>query len=326
MKTRARLAVTAAVTVLLSMSTVQTSVAQTYPSKPVRLVLPYPPGGGSDIIARPLAQLMTAGLGQQVVIENRGGAGGNLGMELVARSAPDGYTLIWGITAQLAVNPALYPKMNFDLIKDFTPICLMGQAPYVFVIHPSLPVKNVSEFVALVKPKPGVMSYSSAGNGSGAHLSAEMLNWMAGLKTVHVPYKGAGPAMPDLIAGQVQFSFITYTASSQFVKAGRLRAIGVTTPKRSAALPDVPAIAESVPGYDSGVWYGLLAPTGTPPDIIRRLNTEIVAALKQPDLRQRLLAEAFEPIGSTPEQLGEYMKSEIARWAKVVKATGAKID
>jgi len=300
--------------------------SQSYPSKPVRLVLPYPPGGGSDIIARPLAQLISASMGQQMIIENRGGAGGNIGMDAVAKSPPDGYTLVFAITAQLAVNPSLYPKLPYDLIRDFSPISLLGIAPYILVTHPTLPVKSVKELVALARAKPDELRYGSAGNGSGAHLAGEMLNSLARVKTVHIPYKGGGPAMIDLVAGQSQFSYLTYTSSNEFIRAGRLRALGVTTVKRSPVLPDLPAIAETLPGYDSAVWYGVLAPAGTPADIIARLNREFLAALKNTELRQRLMTEAFDPIGTPPEQLGAYMKSEIARWAKLVKATGTKID
>lgn len=302
------------------------ATGQGYPVKPIRLVVPYPPGGGSDIVARPLAQLAGASMGQQVVIENRAGAGGNLGMEFVAKSPPDGYTLIWGITAQLAVNPALYPKLNYDLIRDFAPVTLAGIAPYLLVAHPSLPAKSVGELVALARAKPSEVRFGSAGNGSGSHLSGEMLNALARVKTTHIPYRGGAPAMTDLVAGQLQISYLTYTSTNPFIRAGRLRALAVTTVKRSPALPDLPAIAEAVPGYDSAVWYGLLAPAGTPADIVARLNREFLAALKNNEVRQRLMTEAFEPIGSTPEYLGDYMKKEIARWAKLVKETGARID
>ncbi len=305
---------------------VSPALAQSYPVKPIRLVVPYPPGGGSDIVARPLAQLAGASMGQQVVIDNRAGAGGNIGMELVAKAPPDGYTLVWGITAQLAVNPALYPKLNYDLVRDFAPVSLMGIAPYLLVAHPQLPVKSVAELVALARAHPGDIRYGSAGNGSGSHLAGEMLNSLARIKTTHIPYRGGAPALTDLVAGQLQLSYLTYTSTNSFLRSGRLRALGVTTVKRSPALPDLPAIAEAVPGYDSSVWYGLLAPAATPPEIIARLNREFVAALKNAEVRKRLMTEAFEPLGSTPEYLGDYMKKEIARWAKLVKETGARID
>ena len=300
--------------------------AQGYPAKAIRMVVPYPPGGGTDIVARTLAQLMTPAMGQQVVVENRGGAGGNIGMDAVAKSPPDGYTLVFAITAQLAVNPSLFPKLPYDLIRDYTPITLAGIAPYLLVIHPSLPAKSMKDLLTLARNAPNDLRYGSAGNGSGSHLAGEMLNSLARVKTLHIPYKGGAPAMTDLIAGQLQISYLTYTSTSGFLRSGRLRALGVTTVKRSPVLPDLPAIAESVPGYDSAVWYGALAPAGTAPEIVARLNREFVTALKTTELRSRLAPEAFEAIGSTPEFLGDTMKKEIARWAKLVKETGAKID
>ena len=290
------------------------------------MVVPYPPGGGTDIVARTLAQLMTPAMGQQVVVENRGGAGGNIGMEFVAKSPPDGYTLVFAITAQLAVNPSLFPKLPYDLARDYAPITLAGIAPYLLVVHPSLPAKSMKDLVTLARNAPNELRYGSAGNGSGSHLAGEMLNSLARVKTQHIPYKGGAPAMTDLIAGQLQISYLTYTSTSGFLRTGRLRALGVTTVKRSPVLPDLPAISEFVPGYDSAVWYAALAPAGTSAEIIARLNREFAVALKTNELRQRLTAEAFEGIGSTPEFLGDYMKKEIARWAKLVKETGARID
>jgi tripartite-type tricarboxylate transporter receptor subunit TctC len=289
-------------------------------------VLPYPPGGGTDVIARPLAQKLTEQLGQQVIVDNRGGAGGNIGMEFVAKSPADGYTLLFALTAQYAVNPSLYPKLPYDPVRDYAPISLLANAPYLLVVHPALPAKSVAELVALVKARPGQLSYSSSGNGSGAHLAGEMLRSLARVEIVHVPYKGAGPAMPDLIAGQVQLSFITYTAAGPHIKTGRLRALGVTTAKRSPTLPDLPAIGETVAGYDSAVWYGFAAPAGTPPEIVSKLNTEVLRVLAAPDFRSRIMLEAVSPIGSTPEEFGSFMRSEIVRWAKVVRDSGAKVD
>jgi tripartite-type tricarboxylate transporter receptor subunit TctC len=290
------------------------------------MVVPYPPGGGTDIIARPLAQRLTEGLGQQVIVDNRAGASGNLGMESVAKTPPDGYTIVLALNAQWAVNPSLYQKLPYDPVRDFAPITLLGAAPYLLVVHPTLPAKSIREFIALAKSKPNELRFSSSGNGSGAHLAAAMLDSMTGTKTTHIPYKGAGQAMPDLIAGQVQFSYVTYTAAGPFVRTGRLRALGVTSARRSAALPDLPAISEVVPGYDAQVWYGIAAPAGTPSDIITRLNGEAKRALNHPDMGQRLITEAFEPIGSTPEYLGNYIKSEIVRWGAIVKASGAQVD
>jgi len=311
---------------LIALVVTADAFAQSYPVKPIRLVLPYPPGGGTDVIARPLAQKLTEQLGQQVMVDNRGGAGGNIGMEFVAKSPADGYTLLFALTAQYAVNPSLYPKLPYDPVRDYAPISLLANAPYLLVVHPALPAKSVAELVTLVKARPGQLSYSSSGNGSGAHLAGEMLRSLAHVEIVHVPYKGAGPAMPDLIAGQVQLSFITYTAAGPHIKTSRLRALGVTTAKRSPTLPDLPAIGETVAGYDSAVWYGFAAPAGTPPEIVSKLNTEVLRVLAAPDFRSRITLEAVSPIGSTPEEFGSFMKSEIVRWAKVVRDSGAKVD
>ena len=311
---------------LLALVVTSGAFAQNYPAKPLRLVLPYPPGGGTDVIARPLAQKLTENLGQQVIVDNRGGAGGNIGMELVAKSPPDGYTLLFALTAQYAVNPSLYPKLAYDPARDYAPISLLANAPYLLVVHPSLPAKSVAGLIALVKARPGQLAYSSSGNGSGAHLAGEMLRSLARLDITHVPYKGAGPAMPDLIAGQVQLSFVTYTAAGPHIKTARLRALGVTTARRSPTLPELPAIAETVPGYDSAVWYGFAAPAGTPVEIVARLNSEVLRVLAAPDFRTRITLEAVAPIGSSPEEFGNFIKSEIVRWAKVVKDSGAKVD
>jgi tripartite-type tricarboxylate transporter receptor subunit TctC len=300
--------------------------AQAYPSRTIRLVVPYPAGGGGDLLARPLAQSLTETFGQQVIVENRGGAGGNLGMEFVAKSPPDGYTLVLGLTAQYAVNPSLYPKLPYDPVRDFAPVSLLVRNPYVLSVHPTLPARSVKELIALAKARAGQLAFSSAGNGSGAHLCGEMMKTMAGINIVHVPYKGAAPAMTDLIAGQVQSSFLSWRSSGPHVKSGRIRALGVSTANRPPALPDLPAIAETLPGYDLPVWYGVAAPAGTPKEIVARLNTEILRLLATADFRQRMEADAAEPIGGTPEQFGDYIKSEIIKYAKVVKESGAKID
>ena len=300
--------------------------AQNYPNKPVRLVLPYPPGGGTDVVARPLAQKLGEYLGQQVIVDNRGGAGGNIGMEFVAKSPPDGYTLVLALSAQFAVNPALYPRLPYDPVKDYAPISLLANAPYLLIVHPSVPAKSVRELITLVKAHPGQLAYSSSGSGSGAHLAGEMFRSLAHVVITHVPYKGAGPAMPDLIAGQVQMSFVTYTASAPHLQSGRLRALGVTTAQRSPALPDLPAIAETLAGYNSAVWYGFAAPAGTPREIVARLNSEVLRVLAAPDFRNRITIAAVAPIGSTPEEFGSFISSEIVRWAKVVKYSGARVD
>ena len=300
--------------------------AQPYPARPIRMVVPYPAGGGADLLARPLAQSLTEILGQQVVVENRGGAGGNLGMEFVAKSPPDGYTLVLALTAQYAVNPTLYPKLPYDPVKDYAPVALLVRNPYVMSVHPSMPARSVKELIALAKARAGQLAFSSSGNGSGGHLCGEMMKTMAGINVVHVPYKGAAPGMTDLIAGQVQFSFLAWRSSGPHVKSGRLRALGVSTLTRSPALPDLPAIAETFPGYDLPVWYGVAAPAGTPREIVARLNTEILRILSSADFRQRMEADAAEPIGGTPEQMGDYIRSEIVKYAKIVRESGAKID
>jgi tripartite-type tricarboxylate transporter receptor subunit TctC len=304
-----------------------TGAGQAYPVKPIRLVLPYPPGGGSDTIGRPLAQKMSEGLGQQVVVENRGGANGNIGMEHVARAAPDGYTIVLALTAQLAVNPGLYSKVPYDPVRDYAPITLLGTGTYILVVHPSLPVHSVKALIALAKARPGQIAYSSSGNGSGGHLAAELLNSMAGIRMLHVPYKGGGPALMDLIAGQVQVLFATQLASWPHIQSGRIRALAVSTARRPASIPNLPTVAETgLPGYDAGVWYGILAPAGTPREIIARLNAEIVRALSAPDYRKFLVGNGIDPIGSPPGELAQYIQSELVKWAKVVKDAHVRID
>lgn len=309
------------------LATALPSFAQGFPAKPIRWILPYPPGGGSDTIARPVARKLSENVGQQVIVDNRGGAGGNIGMETAARAAPDGYTIVMGLTAQLAVNPALYQKIPYDPIRDFEPITLLANGAYVLAAHPSLPVKTMKDVIMIAKKRPGEILYASSGNGSGAHLASELLNNMTGIKLKHVPYKGGGPALVDTISGQTQLLFATPIASSGHLKAGRLRAIAVSTTKRVNSMPDVPTIAESgVPGFDAGVWYGMLAPKGTPRDIITRLNEEFRKVLGDPDIRNFLTKSAVEPDGGTPEELGKYMRSELAKWAKVVKAANIRLD
>lgn len=301
--------------------------AQTYPNKPIRLVLPYPPGGGSDTIARPLAQRLAAGLGQQVIVDNRGGASGNIGMELAAKSPPDGYTIVMALTAQLAVNPSLLKKLPYDPVKDFAPITLMASGPYILVVHPSLPVKSVKEFIALARKHPGQIAYASSGNGSGGHLAAALLGSMTGIKMLHVPYKGGGPALADLLAGNVQMLFSTYAAGKGHIQSGRIRALAVSTAKRPSIIPDLPTVAEAgVPGYDSGVWYAMLAPAGTPQDIVAKLNREIVRVLHTPEYTKLLVNGAIDPVGSTPEELAGYMNAEIAKYAKIIKEAGMRVD
>ena len=303
------------------------AAAQGYPSKTVRLILPYPPGGGSDTIARPVTKKLSEYLGQQVLVDNRGGAGGNIGMEAAARSAPDGYTIVLGLTAQLAVNPSLFKSINYDPVRDFDPITMLANGAYVLVAHPSLPVRSVKDLIAVARARPGEVFYASSGNGSGAHLATELLSNMTGIKLVHVPYKGGGPALVDTIAGQTQILFATPIASSGHIKAGRVRPLAVSSAKRVQSFPDVPTVAQAgLPGYEAGVWYGILAPKGTPREIVTRLNQDIRKVLNDSGIRAFLTKAGIEPDGGTPEALGRYMQSELAKWAKVIKAGNIRID
>jgi tripartite-type tricarboxylate transporter receptor subunit TctC len=300
--------------------------AASFPSKPIRLILPYPPGGGSDTLARPLAQRVSENLKQQVVVDNRGGAGGNIGMELAAKSPADGHTIVFALTAQLAVNPALYKKLPYDPVRDFEPITLLATGPYILVVHPSLPVHSVKELIALARSRPGQLTYASSGNGSGGHLANELLNSMAKIKMLHIPYKGGGPALVDLIAGNVQVLFSTWASGRPHIESGRIRALAVSTAKRLSGV-NLPTVAEAgVPGYDAGVWYAFLAPAGTPKDIVAKLNTEILRAAAHPEFRAVLERSAIEPVGSTPEELAKFMKTELVKWARVVKEADVHVD
>jgi len=291
-----------------------------YPEKPVRLVLPYGPGGGSDVVARPLAHFMSERTGAQFIADNRGGANGNIAMEIVAHAPADGYTLGLALTAQLAINPSLYKKIPYDSVKDFAPITLLGSAPYFLSVNRTLPANTLAEFIKLARDKPGGLTYASTGNGSGLHLSMELLKSMAKIDLVHVPYKSAGIAITDLLAGQVQAQFISYGTGVGHFKAGRLRALAATTKERSRALPEVPTIAEAgVPGYESGVWYALLAPRGTPQAVIKRLHADCVELAKGP-LAAQLINDGITPIVSSPAELAAYTKSD------VVKRSGATVD
>ncbi len=305
----------------------QSAHAQPYPTKPIRLIIPYPPGGGVDTIMRPFAQHLSGRLGQQIIIDNRGGGGGSIGMEATARATPDGYTIVAAITAQLAINPALYRSLPYDPVKDFAPLTLFADGVYILVVHPSLPVKSVKEFVALARKRPNEITYASAGNGSGGHLAGGLLSTMAGIKMLHIPYKGGGPATIGLLSGETQATFETWASGRGHIQNGRLRALGVTTATRRKAIPDIPTIAEAgVPGYESGLWYALLAPAATPRTIIDHLNRETIAVLKNPEYSKVLAEQAIESIGSTPEELTQYIRHELDKWARVVKDTGVRID
>lgn len=302
-------------------------MAQTdYPTRPIRIIVAFTPGGTTDIIARILGRKMTEAWGQPVIIENRPGAGGNLGSEIVAKSPPDGYTLLIGSVGPLAINATLYPKMPYDNLKDFAPVSLVAAVSNMLVVHPSVPVKTVQELVALAKAKPGELNYGSTGNGTTGHLSGELLNDQAGIKLVHIPYRGA-VAVNDLLGGQVQLMFATIPSVIQHVKVGSLRAVAVTSNKRIPAVADVPTIAESgYPQFEASSWYGITAPTGTPDAIVRKLSAEIDKIINLPDINEQLVSQGAEPIGGTPEAFGAYMKSETEKWAKVLKASGIKLE
>ncbi len=300
--------------------------AQSYPSKPVRVVVPYPPGGPTDIVARVLFQQVAESTGQQFLIDNRAGAGGNIGAEAVAKAPADGYTLLIGTTAH-AINMSLFKSLNYDVQKDLAPVSLLTQGPLVLVTHPQFPANSVKELIDMARAKPGSLNFASSGNGQSTHLSAELFNSMAGTKMVHVPYKGSAPALSDLMSGQVGIMFDTTLSAMPFVKAGKLKALGVTSPQRTPAAPDVPTIAESgLPGYEVFAWNGVLVPAGTPKAIIAQLNEEIRKAMQLPQVRDKFSAQGFAASWNTPEQFGVFVRNEVDKWARTVKASGATLD
>jgi len=298
-----------------------------YPTKPVRLVVPFPPGGATDTIARAVAQKLGETWGQSFVVDNRPGAGGNIGTELVARAAPDGYTLEMGTVGTHAINASLYSKLPFDHVKDFAPIILVAGVPNVLEVTPSLPVNSVQELIAYAKANPGKLNFASSGNGTSIHLSGELFKVMTGVQMTHVPYKGSAPALQDLIAGQVQLMFDNLPPSLPQIKAGKLRALAVTSATRAPALPDVPTVAESgLPGFEASSWFGLLAPAGTPPALIAKINAEVLAWLASPEGKEKLASIGANPAGGSPEDFARHIQAETAKWAKVVKESGAKVD
>jgi tripartite-type tricarboxylate transporter receptor subunit TctC len=297
-----------------------------YPSKPIRIVVAFTAGGTTDIIARLVGKKMTDAWGQPVVIENRPGAGGNLGSNIVAKAPPDGYTLLIGSVGPLAVNATLYPNMPYDNLKDFAPICLVAEVPNMLVVHPSVPVHSVQDLVNLARAKPGTLNYGSTGNGTTGHLSGELLNDQAKIDLVHIPYRGA-TAVTDLLGGQIQLMFATIPSVIQHVRAGSLRAIAVTSRRRSPALPEIPTVAESgYPGFEASSWYGFVAPAGTPDPIIRKLHALIAGIVNIPEINEQLSSQGADPVGNTPEEFAQYMRRETDKWAKVVKASGIRID
>ena len=300
---------------------------QAYPTKAIRFIVTFPPGGSSDLIARAMAPVLSDRLRQPVIVENRPGAGGNIGMEMLARSAPDGYTMGLGAAGALAANVSLYPKLPYDPRKDFAPVSNVAFVPFFIIAHPSLPVNNLEELIALARAKPAELLLGYGGNGTAMHLSGELFKLMAKVQMVNVPYKGSGPAAQDTLGGQLPLAVVDVASALAQVKAGRLKALAVTSAKRIGAAPQVPTVAEAgLPGYDATGWFGVVMPAGTPADVVGRMNAELVAALNRADMRDRVLAAGAEPSPSTPAQFGELIRSEIDKWAEVVKLSGARVD
>jgi tripartite-type tricarboxylate transporter receptor subunit TctC len=300
--------------------------AQAFPSKPIRIIVPFPPGGTSDILARVVGQKMGETIGQPVLVENRPGASGTIGSGIVAKAAPDGYTLISGSTTTTVVAAYLYRSLSFDPVKDFQPVARLASVPSVLIVHPSVPAKSLPELIALAKGQPGKINYSSGGAGTTQHLGGELFRYMAKVDIVHVAYKGGAPALNDLVGGQVAMSFEPLPTALSHIKGGKVRALGVTTPSRIGALPEVPSIAETLPGYEMSIWFGILGPAGMPREVTQRLNAEIVKALKTPEVRERLQGQGVDPIGDTVEEFAADMRKESARWGEFSKATGLKLD
>ena len=300
--------------------------AQSYPAKPIRILIGFSPGGGADVVARSLSPQLVETLGQQIVIENRPGANGIIAAELAAKAPPDGYTLLVA-PGNYAFAPAMNAKLPFDMATAFAPVSQLAETPLLVVVHPSLPVKNMQQLIALAKSYPKKLSYASGGIGGSGHLAVELFSTMTQVQAVHVPYKGTGAAITDLIGGQVPLCFCTLPSVFPHVKSGRLRALAVTTARRTASAPDIPTVAEAgVPGYEMSQWYGLLAPAGTPTPIIERLNSEVGKALKHPELRSRLQSEGAEAVGSSPQEFGAFFKAEIVKWTRIVQSAGMRAD
>lgn len=300
--------------------------AQDYPAKPVRVVVPFPPGAGVDIITRLITPKLASAFSQQFVVDNRSGAAGHIGAELAAHAPPDGYTLLL-TPASIVISRSLYPKLSYDIEKDFDPVVLIASTPFVLVVHPSLPIKNVKQLIALAKAKPGELYFASTGNGSTPHLSTEVFKLRAKINITHVPYKGTPLALTDLLSGQVQMMFANMLSVLPFVKSGRLRALAVSSGKRSPAAPDLPTVAESgLPGFEAATWFGMFALAGTSKGIVTRLNAEVRKILSMPDIRERLISLGADPVGSTPEAFRAYVKSELVKWAKAAKAAGVGIE
>ena len=300
--------------------------AQTFPSRPVRIIVAFPAGGGTDIVARTLSPKLSEALGQQVVVDNRGGASGLVGTELAAKSAPDGHTLFMGTLGNLSVNPLLFSKLPFDVARDFAPLTQAVSVTFMLYVHPSLPVKTVRDLITLAKSRPGSINYASSGSGGAPHLAAELFNSLAGIKMIHVPYKGSSPSFTDVLGGQVPITFDSLTQGLPYVTTGRLHTVATLGPKRTQVLPDMPTVNETLAGYEVVNWFGIVVPAGTPREIIARLHSEIVKILRMPDISERLSAQGSDPVGSSPDEFGAFMKSETAKWARVIKEANIRAD
>ena len=312
--------------VLCSLFVAAAGAQDAYPSRPLKFILPFPPGGGTDILGRVIAERLSASLGQPVVTENRGGAGGNVGAEAAAHSAPDGYTIVL-VAPSLAISPSLYSKLNYDPVKDLAPIGLVATVPNVMITHPAVEAKNLQEFIALARSRPGAMNYGSGGAGTSNHLAGELFNIVTGTKLVHVPYKGVNLAMQGVLAGEIQLVFIGIPAALPHIKAGKLRALALVAPQRSPALPEVPTVAEAgLKDFEVTTWYGIMTPSGTPRPIVSRLNAELVKIMHTPDVKERLAGMATDPLTSTPEEFAAYLRQEIAKWGEVVRKANLKAD
>ena len=301
--------------------------AQAWPAKPIKWVVPFAPGGTTDILARTIGDKLAIALGQPVIIENKPGAGGGVGADYTAKAPADGYTIMGGTISTHAINASLYKSLPYDPVKDFAPITLIARVPNMLVVNPDVPAKNVAELITLMKASPAKYTFASSGNGTSQHLSGELFKTMAGVEMQHIPYKGSPPALQDVVGGQVTMTFDNITTAWPLAKGGKLRALAVTTAKRSSVAPEVPTLAESgLAGYEVGSWQGVFAPAGTPPEIVKRLNAEIVKIIRMPDVNEKLTALGAEPVGNTPEEFGALVRAEVGKWAEVVKKSGAKVD
>jgi tripartite-type tricarboxylate transporter receptor subunit TctC len=322
-----RLRIAAIVALAVAVSVNGEAWSQAYPTKPIRFIVPFPAGGGADIFARLVGRKLGENMGQTFVVDNRAGASGIIGCEFVARSAPDGYTLLMGTTGTHTTNPAVFSKLPYDSLKDFAPISLVAESPFVLLVHPSLPVANLKELIAFAKARPGQLTYGSSGTGSSSHLGFELFNLMAGIKGIHVPYKGLPPATLDTISGYVTMTWNSITASAPYIRNKQLRALGIGAGKRSALMPEIPTISEAgLKGFELGSWYGIFAPAGTSPDIVRGIRSEVVKAINDPSMKEQFVALSAEPVGSTPEEFRAVLQRDLVKWAKVARQANVKAD